>query len=153
MNLVFGSDHAGYELRRHLADWAHGQGHTVTEVGSDGTGSYDYPDAADAGCNLLLRGEAELVVLVCGTGIGISIRANRHTGVRAALCTTELMARMARQHNFANALCLGSRILGTLQAESILQSFLDTPESTEARHRLRVDKLDQASAGSPPRNE
>ena len=153
MNLVFGSDHAGFDLRRHLAAWAHERGHTVLEVGAEGTASYDYPDAADAGCDLLLSGEAELAVLVCGTGIGIGIRANRHPGIRAALCTTELMARMARQHNFANALCLGSRILGTLQAESILQAFLDTPESTEIRHRLRVDKLDQVSAGSSLRNE
>ena len=142
MTLVFGSDHAGFDLRTHLAGWAREQGHTVKEVGAMSLDSYDYPEAADQVVEEVLGRSAEFGVLVCGTGIGVCIRANRYVGIRAAECTSVEMAHLARQHNHANVLCLGGRILSRELGESILQAFLQTPEDDAERHAKRVRMLD-----------
>jgi len=142
MKLVLGSDHAALDLRRFLAERLESEGHTVLQVGALSEASYDYPDAADAAVKVLNFGEADLGILICGTGIGISIRANRHPGIRAALCTTEFMATMAREHNHANILCLGARVLGTEQAASIVRAFLTGIPSDGPRHLARIEKLD-----------
>ncbi len=140
MRLVLGSDHAGFAMRRDLAAWLRENGHVCEEVGAASAERYDYPDAAD---ELVARlADFDLGVLLCGTGIGISIRANRHPHVRAALCTTELMASLAREHNHANVLCLGARIAGPDQALAIVRAFLAGAESGEPRHEARVAKLD-----------
>ena len=142
MKLVVGSDHAALELRRFLASKLAEAGHEITEVGAQSMESYDYPDAADAAVEALNHQGSGFAILICGTGIGISIRANRHPGIRAALCTTEFMARMAREHNHANVLCLGARVLGTDQALSIVQAFLVAGEDPGPRHLKRIEKLD-----------
>ena len=146
VRLVLGSDHAGLALRNFIAGYLIENGHEVAHVGAMSTASYDYPDAADAAIEVLKKAEADLAILICGSGIGISIRANRHHGIRAALCTTEYMARVAREHNHANVLCLGERVLGTDQAASIVQAFLAVEESENPRHLKRVEKLDAATA-------
>lgn len=142
MRLVLGSDHAAYDLRRVLADRLTGEGHDVFEVGAPSADRFDYPVASDALVRAVLSGEADFGILLCGTGIGVSIRANRYPGIRAALCTSVEMARLAREHNYANVLCLGARILNEEEAWEITQSFLVGGEDHNARHEHRVELLD-----------
>jgi len=143
MKLAFGSDHAGFEMRRWVAGWATTNGHEVTEVGAPSSEPYDYPDASDAVAELVLSHQAELGVLICGTGIGVCIRANRHNGIRAAQCYTPEMAAIARQHNHANVLCMGERLMTQDAAVEVLKTFLATAEDPDARHQRRVAKLDR----------
>lgn len=142
MRLVFGSDHAGLPLRQALAAYARGGGHDVVEVGAETSSSFDYPLAADAVACQVRDREAEFGILVCGSGIGVSIRANRYRGVRAALCTSEEHARLARQHNHANVLCLGGRLTPEAEAQVILRAFLETDPDPDERHERRVRQLD-----------
>lgn len=147
MKLVFASDHAGYRLRRHLADYAMGQGHSVVEVGATSDAAYDYPDAADEGVRAMHEQGADFGVFVCGSGIGICIRANRYDGIRGAPVTTVEAAKLAREHNDANVLCLGERTTDPVLAEQILTVFLAEPASQEERHKRRVQKLDGNANG------
>lgn len=142
MNIVFGSDHAGFAYRQNLARHAASLGHSVTERGAPGLESYDYPDASDAVAQDLLSGNAELGVLICGSGIGVSIRANRYPHIRAALCTSDELARLARLHNHANVLCLGERIVPLELAVSMFVTFIETEVDPAERHMNRVRKLD-----------
>jgi ribose 5-phosphate isomerase B len=145
MKIVVGCDHAGYEapqpymsiIVEHLAKL----GHEVFHVGTHGPESVDYPDFADKVCDVLLEGKAERGVLMCGTGIGVSIAANRHHGIRAAVCATPDMARLSREHNDANVICLGRRILTIDLCLELLDLWLDTPFSGGERHCRRVEKL------------
>ena len=141
MRVILGSDHAGFVMRSEIAAALREMGHETREVGATSAERYDYPDAADALVADLP--ENDLGILLCGTGIGISIRANRHPHVRSALCTTELMARLAREHNAANVLALGARIVGADQALAIVRAFLESEPSTEPRHEKRVAMLDR----------
>lgn len=141
MKIVLSSDHAGLDLREWLANELSKLGHSTLEVGAQDLSSYDYPEASDELASVIERKEAELGILVCGTGIGVSIRANRYPFIRCALCTTEYMAEMAREHNDANVLALGARVLGTEQALSIVKAFLNGKPSTVDRHKKRVEKL------------
>ena len=115
-------------------------GHDVLDLGTDGPASVDYPDYADSLARTILEGRAERGVLVCGTGIGISIAANRHRGIRAATCHDETTARLTREHNDANVLALGARIVGEEVAKDCLRAFFRT-EFAGGRHQPRVDKL------------
>ena len=145
MILAVGCDHAGYEapepyvpsIIAHLA----GLGHQVLHLGTNGPESVDYPDFADKVCAAILEGRAERGLLMCGTGIGVSIAANRHRGIRAAVCATADMARLSREHNDANVLCLGRRILTLDQCTDLLDIWLTTPFSGGERHCRRVHKL------------
>jgi ribose 5-phosphate isomerase B len=139
MKLILASDHAALDLRRWLVKELQKMGHETIEVGALDESSYDYPDAADELANRIQ--DFDFGILICGTGIGISIRANRYPHVRAALCTTEYMALMAREHNDSNVLALGARVLGTEQALSIVKSFLSGKTSDVERHQNRVRKL------------
>ncbi|MDK9701157.1 MAG: ribose 5-phosphate isomerase B [bacterium] len=141
--VVIGSDHAATELRDYLIGWMRQQNHTVISLFSNTDSEpVDYPDVAHKVAETIASNCADFGVLICGTGIGMSIAANRHQGVRAALCMTELHARLAREHNHANILCLGGRITGTELAVAILAAFLATPESSVERHVRRVEKID-----------
>ncbi len=111
--IALASDHAGYELKTTLAEELRSMGHEVLDLGTDGTGSVDYPDYGGALAEAITSGKADRGVAVCGTGIGISIAINRHSGVRAALCHDETSARLARAHNDANVLALGARLIGS----------------------------------------
>ncbi|MCB8932785.1 MAG: ribose 5-phosphate isomerase B [Fimbriimonadaceae bacterium] len=142
MKIVFGSDHAGFALREGVRAHAAALGHETWWVGAADETPYDYPDAADLVAEAILDGRADLGVLVCGTGIGISIRANRHPGIRAANCCTPQMAEMARRHNHANVLCLGGRLTSLEDGNLIFDEFLRTGEDREERHARRVEKLD-----------
>ena len=140
-----GADHAAWELRNFVADYARGLGHEVTLFGATGPEPFDYPDAANEVVAEILAQRADLGVLCCGTGIGITLRANRFHGIRAANCTNSVMASLARQHNHANILGLGARILSKELAVEIFATFLATPESQEPRHVHRVEKIDLPS--------
>jgi ribose 5-phosphate isomerase B len=139
LKIVLGSDHAAIDLRKWLVAELQKLGHETVEVGARDTTAYDYPDAADelAAC----LHEFDFGIVICGTGIGISVRANRYSHVRCALCTTEYMAEMAREHNDANVLALGARVLGTEQALAIVKTFAVGKVSTVERHLNRIKKL------------
>ena len=138
--IALASDHAGYDLKSVLAGALEAAGHKVLDLGTDGPDSVDYPDYGDALAAAIADGRAERGVAVCGTGIGISIALNRHPGVRAALCHDETSARLAREHNDANVLALGARLIGSEVAKNCLKVFLDTGFA-EGRHAGRVAKL------------
>lgn len=138
--IQIGSDHAGFELKEFLAPELKALGYEVTDHGCHSTGSCDYPQFALPVCEAV-KDRKSLGILICGTGIGMSLAANRHPGIRAALCTCEIMARLARRHNDANILCLGARIIGRELAVAIMAAFLGTPFEG-GRHQRRVDMLD-----------
>ncbi len=141
MRLAAASDHAGFPLKNHLVAWLRARGHEVLDLGTHSAESADYPDFAHELARRIAAGEFERGLLVCGTGIGISIAANRHPGVRAARCLSEYDARMARAHNDANVLALGGRVTGAGLAEAILEAFLATPFEG-GRHARRVQKIE-----------
>ena len=143
--LVVGSDHAGLELKRELAGVAAELGYEVVDVGTHTTDSTDYPDYAHQVAGAVARGEGP-GLLVCGTGIGMSMAANRHSGVRAALCGDVFSALMARQHNDANLLCIGARVVGAGLAAEILKAFLNA-SFEGGRHERRVNKIDIPNEG------
>jgi ribose 5-phosphate isomerase B len=138
--VAIAADHAGYELKAALLPVLEELGLRVLDLGTNGRESVDYPDFADAVADALESGRATRGVLICGTGIGISIAANRHRFVRAALCHDGLTARLARQHNDANVLVLGGRLIGIETAKDCLTSFMGTPFEG-GRHARRVAKL------------
>ena len=133
------SDHAGIDLKATLAEHLGKKGFNVVNHGTDSRESCDYPVLAHKLC-AAVEATGEPGILICGTGIGVSIAANRHAGIRAALCTTELHARFARLHNNANVLCLGARVTGVELAQAIVDAFLETPFEG-GRHQRRLDML------------
>jgi ribose 5-phosphate isomerase B len=142
IRLAIASDHGGFELKQRLLAWLAGRdGLAVTDLGTHGEAAVDYPDLAHALAEAVARGDFDRGILVCGTGIGMSMAANRHRGIRAALCTDPYMARMSREHNDANVLCLGGRVVGRSLAEEVVRAFLDG-DFAEERHALRLAKLD-----------
>jgi ribose 5-phosphate isomerase B len=138
--IAIASDHAGFELKETLKAELVRKGLSVLDLGTDGPQSVDYPDFAAALAEAMRDGRADRGVLVCGTGIGISIAANRHRNLRAALCHDSVSARFARQHNDANVLVLGARLIGVEVAKDCLEVFLKTPFEG-GRHQRRVEKL------------
>lgn len=140
MRLAFSSDHAGLALRAELVEAARRLGHEAEDLGPSGGESVDYPDWAVMVTGALSAGRADLGILVCGTGTGMSISANKVRGIRAALCRSEFEARMARSHNDANVLCLGQRVTGAGLGIAILEAFLST-SFEGGRHCTRVAKV------------
>lgn len=138
--IAVGSDHAGVDLKEEIAQTLREWGHDVVDLGTNSAESVDYPDYAAAMAKALEAGRAQRGVLICGTGIGISIAANRFPHIRAALCHDETTARLAREHNDANVLAMGSRVISREVALSCLRAFLET-EFAGGRHQRRVDKL------------
>ncbi len=140
MKVAIGSDHAGFEAKEALKRMLIEQGHDVEDLGTNSSASVDYPDFAQAVSHRVADGGAARGVLVCGTGIGMSITANKVPGIRAALCQDEYTARMSRLHNDANVLCLGSRVTGQGVLEAIVTTWLAT-DFEGGRHQRRVDKM------------
>ena len=138
--IALACDHAGFELKEYIKNLLIDRGVEVLDLGTDSNRSVDYPDFGQAMGNAIKENNANQGILVCGSGIGISIAANRFPEVRAALCTSGLMARLARQHNDANVLTLGARIIGLETAIECVNAFLDT-EFEGGRHQRRVDKM------------
>lgn len=144
MNISIGSDHAGYEMRQEIADMLREMGYTVIERGAVSSSEpYSYVKAGLAVVKDISDGNSEKGIAICGTGIGISIVCNKKRGIRCALCMNEFMARMARQHNNANILALGARVIGKSLAQSIVGSFL-SGEFDGGRHQERLDEIENA---------
>jgi ribose 5-phosphate isomerase B len=141
MKIALGSDHGGYSLKQALIPLLQARDIQVADAGTDNSvDSVDYPDFAERVALLVVHGEADAGILVCGTGIGISIAANKVPGIRAALVTDEFMARMAKEHNNANILVLGGRVLDEQKACSLVSAWLDATFEG-GRHQGRLDKI------------
>lgn len=124
--LVFAADHAGFMLKNYLLSVFKNQGYETIDVGTNSAESCDYPLFAEKACNLVTAGEADLAILCCGTGIGMSIAANKVKGIRAACCSDIFSAKFTRLHNDANVLCLGARVVGEGLAEELATVFVET---------------------------
>ncbi len=146
MKIAVASDHAGFELKRELLEVLNLRKLAVHDVGTFSNDAVDYPDFATEVAGAVSGGKVDFGVLVCGTGIGMSIVANKYKGVRAALCHTEFEARMSRAHNDANILCIGSRVTGPGLARVVLEAFLNT-KFEGGRHERRVQKIRDAEGG------
>ena len=140
MKLAIASDHAAFELKAELAAWLREAGHAVLDLGTDGEASVDYPDYGYILADAIARGEAERGIALCGSGIGISIAANRNPAVRCALVSEPLSASLARSHNDANVIALGARLIGIEMAKACIEAFLATG-FLGGRHCGRVEKL------------
>jgi ribose 5-phosphate isomerase B len=141
VKIAVGSDHAGFELKETLKKSLDRRGVPYRDLGTSSTDSVDYPDFAHRLADAISRGEAQRGLLVCGSGQGMAMAANRHRGVRAAMALDEESARLSREHNDANVLSLGARLTPPDRAERILEVFLDTPFAA-GRHERRVAKID-----------
>ena len=143
--IVMGSDHAGYGLKLKVKAHLESRGIEVIDVGTDSTDSCNYTVFAHALCEAITGGVAPLGILICGTGIGMSMAANKHVGIRAAACENTFSARMTRMHNDANVLCLGERVVGYGLACDMVDLFVDTPFEG-GRHQARVDDVNAFDA-------
>ncbi len=139
--IAIASDHAGPDYKKRLIAYLTDKGYTCLNMGTDTEDSVDYPIYANKVCEKVLSGEAELGILICGTGIGMSIAANKHKGIRAGLCADPESASLTRQHNNANVLCMGARILSFEKVVEITDAFLGA-EFLGGRHQRRVDMLE-----------
>ena len=141
MRIAIGSDHRGFVAKERLKEMLSGKGHEVQDYGTNAPNGCDYPDLAYPTCKAVTGGKAEMAILICGSGIGMCISANKVHGIRAALCHDELTAEMSRRHNNANVLCLGERWMGVDLAESVTRVFLDG-SFEGGRHQRRIDLID-----------
>ncbi len=141
MKIAIGADHAGYRLKDVIVPFLKAQGHEVIDVGCDCADSVDYPDYAIPVCDKVVSGEAERGILICGTGIGMSIAANKTPGIRCALVHDLFSAKATREHNDTNVLAMGERVIGPGLAEEIVRVWLDTPFSEGPRHKGRIEKV------------
>jgi ribose 5-phosphate isomerase B len=143
MRIALGSDHAGYELKKEIMAVLEKSGMTCRDYGAYSTESSDYPDAAVAVARAVAGGEADRGILICGTGVGMSIAANKVAGIRAALCHDCFTAKATREHNDANILCMGARVIGPGLALDLVGIWLSTDFSQGARHCRRIEKIRQ----------
>lgn len=140
VTVVIGSDHAGFEMKEQIRDYLQSQGVQVQDIGCNSTASCDYPDFAQAVGEKIRSGECQLGILICGTGVGMSIAVNKIPGIRAANVFDPAIAALAREHNNANVITLGSRFTELSKAQEIVHAFLKTPFAGD-RHAKRVDKI------------
>lgn len=140
MKLAIGSDHAGWESKEKLKTWLQQNGHEIYDYGTTSQTSCDYPDYAIQVSNQVANHSVERGILICGTGIGMAITSNKIPGIRAAVCLNEEMAKLSREHNDCNVLCLGSRFTPIVAIQNITQVWLNTPFEG-GRHQRRVDKI------------
>lgn len=142
MNISIGADHAGYEMKRELVEFVQGLGHTVHDVGTFTPDKPDdYPDYATLVAEDIRSGNAERGILVCGSGVGVSVAANKFKGIRAGLCHDHYSAHQGVEHDDMNVLVLGSRIIGPMMAQDAAQAFLHAKFSGEERHVRRLNKV------------
>jgi len=141
MQIFLGADHGGYELKDQIVAYLKSSGHTVTDLGTNNSDSVDYPEYGHLVAKSVIANQGSLGIVVCGSGIGISIAANKVEGIRAALCHCVEYAKLAKQHNNANVLALGGRFLTEVEAIQIVDTFLTT-DFEGGRHQLRIDKIE-----------
>ncbi len=138
--IALAADHAGFELKDKVAAYLKEKGVAFCDLGTYSGDSVNYPDYAEKLCNEILCGNAEKGILVCGTGIGMSMAANKFKGIRAAVCSEPFSARLTRLHNDANVICFGARVIGEGTAYDIVDAFLDT-EFEGGKHKVRIDMI------------
>lgn len=141
--IAIGCDHAAYDLKMQIIGWLEGQGYEVVDVGTDSRESCDYPVFAHAAAEKVAAGNCDKGILVCGSGIGMSMAANKVTGIRAALCSEPFSAMLSRLHNDSNMLCMGARLIGPDMAVEIITEWLET-EFEGGRHERRVRMIEAA---------
>lgn len=141
MRIAVGADHAGFELKQILRDYLRHRGHEVIDAGTTSADPVDYPDFAEAVSKVLLDGAAERGVLVCGSGVGASVSANKVPGIRAGLCHDTYSARQGVEHDDMNILVLGARVIGVELARELVNNFLAAKFNGEERHRRRIEKI------------
>lgn len=146
MKLCLASDHGGFELKNLIVNYLSKKGLDILDLGTDSIDSVDYPDFALKAVDAILNKKADRGIIMCGTGIGISITANRFPGIRAALCWDPFTAKLSRQHNDANILVMGGRIIGPELAKEIVEIWLST-EFDGGRHERRIKKIDEIAKG------
>jgi RpiB/LacA/LacB family sugar-phosphate isomerase len=150
MRIAIGSDHAGFELKKHLIPVVSAAGHTVLDVGTNSADPVDYPDFAEAVGKAVLENRADRGILICGSGVGASVAANKLIGIRAAVCHDTYSAHQGMEHDDMNVLVLGSRVIGPALAEDLVRSYLRANFTHEERHERRlgkVKKLEQKYGG------
>ncbi len=147
MKIALGADHAGFPLKGLLTRILRKAGHTLLDLGTDSTAPVDYPDYARAVGEAILKGKADVGILLCGSGVGASIAANKIPGIRAALCHDTFSARQSREDDDANVLCLGPGVIGQKLAEVLAVAFLEAKFSGAERHRRRLDKVIELERG------
>ncbi len=140
MKIVIANDHAAVELKQEIASFIEELGHEVVNIGTDSHDSCDYPEYGKKAADMVASGQADLGVLICGTGVGISLAANKVKGIRCGVCSEATTARLIRQHNNANMIAFGARIVGSELAKDIVQAFLSA-EFMGGRHATRVDMI------------
>ncbi len=140
MKIAIASDHAGFQYKKEIMQWLKSEEYQILDFGAFSEESVDYPDYAFPASESVAANIADFGILICGTGTGMSITSNKVTGIRAANCLTSEMAELARQHNNANVLCLGARLISMDAAKSIIKAFLET-EFEGGRHMIRVEKI------------
>ena len=143
MRIALGSDHAGQPLKEHLSSWLAESGHAVYDLGTHGTEPVDYPDYAAAVSQAVLDGRAERGIVVCGSGAGACVAANKFNGIRAGVGHDTYTAHQMVEHDDVNVLCLGSRVIGSALAEDVVKAFLDARFTREERHLRRLEKIRQ----------
>ncbi|NDI36851.1 ribose 5-phosphate isomerase B [Chengkuizengella sediminis] len=148
MKIAIGADHGGYHLKNDIKNFIIKLGHEVIDVGCDCSDSVDYPDYAIPVCEKVLNGEANKGILVCGTGIGMSIAANKYPGIRCALVHDTFSAKATREHNDTNVLAMGERVIGPGLALDIVKIWIETEFSNEERHVNRIQKMNVIEKGS-----
>lgn len=141
MKLAIGNDHAAPQLKAAVKKHLESKGFEVIDVGCGDGERCDYPDKAVEVCKLVASGECDLGILICGTGLGMSYAANKIKGIRAACCSECFSARLSREHNDANVLCFGARVIGEGTALDLVDVFVGTPFSGDERHKRRIDKI------------
>ncbi|MCS6951671.1 MAG: ribose 5-phosphate isomerase B [Bryobacterales bacterium] len=141
MTVALGADHAGYELKQRVAVYLRSLGHQVLDLGANSTEPSDYPDFAEAVARAILEGRADRGVLLCGSGVGATVAANKVPGIRAGLCHDTYSARQGVEHDDMNVLVLGARVIGPALMEEVVRTFLTAQFSGEERHRRRLDKV------------
>jgi len=150
MKIAIAADHRGHELKQRINAFLREQGHEVLDMGTNSSVSCDYPDLAYPAAKSVADGRADRAILICGSGIGMDICANKVPGVRAALCHDELTAQMSRRHNNANVLCLASDLLGEELTRNIISTWLNTEFERGGRHERRVEKMAWIEQGKDP---
>lgn len=140
MKIAIASDHGGFELKDSMVEYIKSLGNEVMDLGTNSADSVDYPDYAKKVCEEIQQGNSDLGILICGTGIGMSLAANKFEGIRAACVSDVYSAKMSRNHNNANVLCIGARVIGDEVAKLIIKTFLEN-EFEAGRHQRRVDKI------------
>ena len=147
MKFYIATDHAGYALKAYVKEYVRSLGHEIIDLGPDSADRVDYPDYAKKCANKVVEDKGSFGILICGTGIGISIAANKVPGIRAALCHDHYTAKLTRQHNDANILCFGERVVGKGIIEDMIDAFCET-EFEGGRHAGRVDKIEGCAYGA-----